>query len=279
MVKAKRRKRAALGAEILALLAVLARKDAYASLPGATASGQDMLAVFVARRGKEAPVAQARRAVVAQALRDGLVEADATAERLRIADAGVQLLRTAKRKAAKASRATAAAIARGRDARDEGPLAWLRRRKNRYGEPFMSEAQISAAERLAHDHWRGGMSPRVTANWSALAPRDRTPRATPGFGVEMSDAMLSARQRLFAALDAVGPELGSIVVEVCCNGCGLETIEAVAGWPPRTARVVLGLALTKLARHYGLLPPERPAAQRLRRWGDESYRPTLAAWS
>jgi len=281
MVKASRRKRPAVGAEILALLSALARKDAYARLPESTQSGRDSLPIFAGAGNEGAPIANARRAIVAKALREGLLEADASRERIRIAAAGRQVVRAAKRKAARASRVSAKAMARGRsrESADEGPLAWLRRRRNRFGEPFMSEVQISAAERLAEDYWRGGMSPRVTADWSAFAPRDRTPRATPGFGVEISDVVLLARQRLFAALDAVGPDLGSILVEVCCDGHGLETIEAAAGWPSHTARVVLGLALTKLARHYGLLPPERVAATRLRHWGDEDYRPTLAAWS
>lgn len=277
MVKANRRKKAALGAEVVALLSALSEKDAFACLAEATAaSGQDMVPIVTGTEVSK-PVGHARRAVIAQALREGLVEAGTSAERIRIAPAGLQVLRTARRKAAKATRTTAAALAR--NARDEGPLAWLRQRRNRFGEPFMSEAQIGAAERLAEDHWRGGMSPRVTANWSAFAPRDRTPRATPGFGVEMNDLVLMARQRLFSALDAVGPELSPILVEVCCNGRGLESIEAAAGWPSRTARIVLGLALTKLARHYGLLPPDRPAAVKLRHWGDDDYRPTLAAWS
>ncbi len=277
MVKANRRKKVALGADVVALLSALSAKDAFACLAEAAVPGQDTVPIVTGTEATSAPVGHATRAVVAKALREGLIEAGPSPERIRIAAAGLQVLRAARRKAAKATRTTAAALAR--NARAEGPLAWLRQRRNRFGEPFMSEAQIGAAERLAEDHWRGGMSPRVTANWSAFAPRDRTPRATPGFGVEMNDLVLRARQRLYAALDAVGPELSPILVEVCCNGRGLESIEAAAGWPSRTARIVLGLALTKLARHYGLLPPDRPAAAKLRHWGDDDYRPTLAAWS
>jgi hypothetical protein len=44
---------------------------------------------------------------------------------------------------------------------------------------------------------------------------------------------------------------------------------------------VLQIALTMLARHYGLIREEgrRPAgSRRLRHWGSEDYRPTLDAW-
>jgi hypothetical protein len=51
------------------------------------------------------------------------------------------------------------------------------------------------------------------------------------------------------------------------------------GWPQRAAKVVLQLALTRLARHYGLLAPQpRSGTQRLRHWGSEDYRPDIDAW-
>ena len=59
---------------------------------------------------------------------------------------------------------------------------------------------------------------------------------------------------------------------------GLEAVETSAGWPCRSGKVVLDIALTTLARHYGLIPPERPLATHLRHWGDADYRPTLDAW-
>jgi hypothetical protein len=65
---------------------------------------------------------------------------------------------------------------------------------------------------------------------------------------------------------------------VCCFETGLEASGRTAGWPRGAARVVLDLALTRLARHYGLVAPERPAAARLRHWGDADYRPTIERW-
>ena len=160
----------------------------------------------------------------------------------------------------------------------ETPLQWLRRRKDKSGRPLLTEAQFQAGERLAEDYWHAQLMPRVTANWSALAPGERTRRSAPGAGVEMRDAVAAARQRVGRALAAVGPEMAGLVVDVCCHETGLEAAERSAGWPCRSGKVVLDIALTTLARHYGLIPPERPLSTRLRHWGDADYRPTLDAW-
>jgi hypothetical protein len=160
----------------------------------------------------------------------------------------------------------------------DGALAWLRRRRDRHGRPLVSEVQFNAGEMLAADFWRAQLSPRVTANWSAVVPGRRMRRSAPGLGVEVRDAVLAARHRFHRALDAVGPELAGILVDVCCHDVGLEASGQASGWPQRAAKVVLDLALTRLARHYGLIAPERPAATRLRHWGEADYRPTLETW-
>jgi hypothetical protein len=161
----------------------------------------------------------------------------------------------------------------------ERPLAWLRRRKDKDGRSLVSEAQFAAGERLAEDYWHAGLSPRVTADWSGLVASRRTRRAAPGAGVELGDHVLAARQRIERALAAVGPELAGILIDVCCHDVGLEAAGRAQGWPQRAAKVVLQLALTRLARHYGLIaqaPPDAPA--RLRHWGSDDYRPDLDAW-
>ena len=45
-------------------------------------------------------------------------------------------------------------------------------------------------------------------------------------------------------------------------------------------KVVLQIAPTRLAKHYGLISGEtkEPARRGLRHWGSEDYRPTLDAW-
>jgi hypothetical protein len=66
---------------------------------------------------------------------------------------------------------------------------------------------------------------------------------------------------------------------VCCHEIGLEAAERAQGWPQRSGKLVLQLALTSLARHYGLLAPApSPHASRMRHWGSEDYRPDIDAW-
>src|SRR5262245_33080031 len=150
----------------------------------------------------------------------------------------------------------------------ETALDWLRRRRDKGGGALLSEPQFQAGERLAADFRHAQLMPRITANWSAAAPSVRARRSAPGAGVEMSDAAVAARQRFYRALDAVGPELSGILIDVCCFDIGLEAAGQAAGWRRGTARAVLDLALTRLARHYGLIAPERPASTRLRHWGE-----------
>ena len=163
----------------------------------------------------------------------------------------------------------------------ESPLGWLKSRKDRNGMPLLSPQQYEAGERLRADYWFAQMSPRVTANWSALAPSERSRRGAPGSAADLRDEVIAAKEHVMRALDEVGPEIGSILVDICCELKGLEEAEKANGWPQRAGKVVLQIALTRLARHYGLISDDR-SAQRgrrgLRHWGSAGYRPTLDAW-
>lgn len=147
---------------------------------------------------------------------------------------------------------------------EESPLAWLARRKDKAGQPLIAPHQFTAGERLRADFTRAQMTPRLTVNWSGTASArgggSRDPAA-------FAEAALAAKERVTRALDAAGPELSGILLDVCCFLKGLEAVERERSWPARTAKVVLGLALDRLARHYGLGSEARgPARGRTQAW-------------
>lgn len=131
----------------------------------------------------------------------------------------------------------------------ESPLGWLRRRKAKDGTRFLSDHAFGAGERLRADFTRGNMMPRVTSNWdAAVASGRRQGGQEPAYG----DIVLAARERVRAALQSVGPELSGVLMDVCCFLKGLEDVERERGWPARSGKVVLSIALHRLAAHYGM---------------------------
>lgn len=133
----------------------------------------------------------------------------------------------------------------------ESPLVWLwRRRGSGPGKPI-GAVQFEAGMRLHSDFLHAGLARQGGMRWDM--PSGSSRRGGGGrCGGSESDAMLDARARFRRALDAVGPELGDVLLDVCCLERGLEDVEKRRNWPQRAARVILDLALTRLARHYGL---------------------------
>jgi hypothetical protein len=123
--------------------------------------------------------------------------------------------------------------------RAESPLGWLKARG------LVDARQYEAGERLRGDWTIAGLGPRVTMRWDAGA------RST-GDGLDPALAQIAAKRRTEAALDAVGPGLKDVLWRVVCAGEGMEAAERGLGWPARTGRVVLTLALDRLADVYGL---------------------------
>ncbi len=150
----------------------------------------------------------------------------------------------------------------------ESPLSWLRSRKDRSGKPLISDTQYLAGERLRMDFERAMLAKRTTMNWEMAGAGGRG-SAAPDF----SDAALAAKERYHRAMESVGPELASILHQVCCMAAGIEQAERVLELPQRSGKAVLGLGLTALARHYGLLSRDgyRPTAA----WALDGYRPRI----
>jgi hypothetical protein len=121
----------------------------------------------------------------------------------------------------------------------ESPLGWLKARG------LVSARQYEAGERLRGDWEVAGLGPRVTMRWDGGA------RST-GEALDPTLAQIAAKRRTEAALAAVGPGLKDVLWRIVCAGEGMETAEKALGWPARAGRVVLTLALDRLADSYGL---------------------------
>ncbi|WP_330083130.1 DUF6456 domain-containing protein [Methylocystis iwaonis] len=156
----------------------------------------------------------------------------------------------------------------------ESPLAWLAKRKGANGKPFLDRAQVDAGERFRRDIEQAQILQRVTANWEVSGAGARRGADA---GVVVTEIAMDARSRLARAYDAVGPELAGLLTDVCGYLKGLETVESERGWPARSGKVVLRIALDRLAQHYGIacaaIGPAR--AKAMLHWGAEDYRPTM----
>ena len=158
----------------------------------------------------------------------------------------------------------------------ENPLAWLARRKDKSGEPFLSTVLVEAGERLRADFTRGCMEQSVTMNWSAsLATQSGTGGVTGA--MHISDNALDARARVAQAVAAVGPELCNPLLDVCCYLKSITDVEKSREWPVRSGKLILKMGLQALARHYGLIfeAPYPASGNNIRQHGAENYRPSL----
>jgi Domain of unknown function (DUF6456) len=146
----------------------------------------------------------------------------------------------------------------------ESPLAWLARRRGRDGRALIEPHQLQAGERLRSDFTLAHLMPRTTASWSSPISSGRRGGER---AASATDTMVAARQRVHGALDSVGPEFAGLLVDICCFLKGLADIERERAWPARSGKVVLQLALDRLARHYGYAAQARgPRRAHVRTW-------------
>lgn len=153
----------------------------------------------------------------------------------------------------------------------ESPLAHIARLKEKSGKPFLPAEALEAGQRLHRDFTRAQLQPRMTMSY---APQLSTRTRGGGGGNEIADSAMTARSRVARAMEAIGPELCGVAIDVCGFEKGLETVERERQWPARSAKLLLRAALMALARHYAPPPPASPP-RRTHAWGAEGYRPDL----
>jgi len=124
----------------------------------------------------------------------------------------------------------------------ESPLGWLLARGH------VSQRQFDAGEQLRLDWERGQMPPRVTMSWNPAPVAGR--RGHANSGSDRSATQLEASRRFQDAIAAAGPGLADVLWRIVCWGEGMRDAESALGWPARAGKLVLGIALDRIADYY-----------------------------
>ena len=121
----------------------------------------------------------------------------------------------------------------------ESPLSWLHSRGH------LSDREHDAGERLRADYERANLSPSITMRWDPVRV-DGGGRSdlTPG------ERQLAAKERFDGALAEAGKGLRDILWHVVCAGQSIADTEKALNWPARSGKLVLKLALERVADFY-----------------------------
>ncbi|WP_322892542.1 MULTISPECIES: DUF6456 domain-containing protein [unclassified Yoonia] len=127
----------------------------------------------------------------------------------------------------------------------ESPLVGLARRRDRDGGMFLSRDLVATGERLREDFELAQLATGGGRGWDKAALGQ-----IPDIQPDAPAHSRAAHDRVRAALRDLGPGLGDVVLRCCCLLEGLEATEKCMGWSARSGKIVLRIALERLARHY-----------------------------
>lgn len=121
----------------------------------------------------------------------------------------------------------------------ESPLAWLHARGH------LPDRLFDAGEYLRADYERAQLSPSITMRWDPVRVKGGAER-----GLSPCEQQIAARARFDGALAAAGKGLEDILWRVVCACEGLPEAEKSLGWPARSGKLVLKIALERVADFY-----------------------------
>lgn len=122
----------------------------------------------------------------------------------------------------------------------ESPLSWLHTRGH------LTDRQFDAGERLRADYERAQIAPSTTMRWDPV----RVDGGGTSGGLTPSERQLAAKDRFDGAMREAGPGLSDILWRVVCAGEGLPGAERALEWPARSGKLVLKIALDRVAVFY-----------------------------
>lgn len=121
----------------------------------------------------------------------------------------------------------------------ESPLSWL------FARGHLSERQLAAGEQLRADWERAQLSPGMTMRWEPVRVRSTGDRGLTG-----TERQIAAKARFDDAVAAAGPGLADVLWRVVCAGETLPVAEKALDWPVRSGKLVLRMALDRVADFY-----------------------------
>lgn len=121
----------------------------------------------------------------------------------------------------------------------ESPLSWL------HAHGHLDDRLFQAGEKLRSDFERAQISPSITMRWHAVRIGGGA-----GDGLTETERQIAARARFNDAVKAAGNVLQDILWRVVCHGEALAVAEKALAWPSRSGKLVLKLALDRVADFY-----------------------------
>lgn len=121
----------------------------------------------------------------------------------------------------------------------ESPLGWLHARGH------LDDRLFAAGERLRADYERAQLGANVTMRWDPVRVK-----STGDQGLNATERQIAAKARFDRALREAGSGLQDVLWRVVCAGEALPEAERALGWPARSGKLVLKLALDRVANFY-----------------------------
>tara|TARA_R110000772_G_scaffold52228_13_gene119799 strand:+ start:504 stop:1010 length:507 start_codon:yes stop_codon:yes gene_type:complete len=124
----------------------------------------------------------------------------------------------------------------------ESPIGWLHARGH------LTDRQFDSGEKLRADWERASLAPSITMSWNITPPtggRSAAPEM-----LSPTEAQIAAKQRFDNAIAYLGSDLSDIAWRTICAGEGVPAAEKNLGWPVRSGKLVLKIALDRLGDFY-----------------------------
>ena len=121
----------------------------------------------------------------------------------------------------------------------ESPLGWL------HAHGHLDARLFDAGERLRADYEKAQIAPGITMRWEPVRIR-----GIGGARLAPAERQIAARRRFDGAIAAAGKGLEDILWRVVCACETLPVAEKALQWPTRSGKIVLRIALDRVADFY-----------------------------